>query len=72
GGLAMSVPVPGGIGAFHYIVSRGLAVVHGVNLEDGLTYAILAHESQIILEIIIGSLSFYLMFGRHNKEEKNV
>jgi hypothetical protein len=72
GGLAMSVPVPGGIGAFHYIVSRGLAVVHGVNLEDGLTYAILSHESQIILEIIIGSLSFYLMFGRHHKKEINV
>ena len=72
GGLAMSVPVPGGIGAFHYIVSRGLAVVHGVNLEDGLTYAILAHESQIILEILIGSVSFFLMFGRHHKEEKNV
>jgi len=72
GGLAMSVPVPGGIGAFHYIVSRGLAVVHGVNLEDGLTYAILSHESQIILEILIGSVSFFIIFGRHHKEEKNV
>jgi len=72
GGLAMSVPVPGGIGAFHYIVSRGLAVVHGVNLEDGLTYAILAHESQIILELIIGPISFFLMFGRHHKVKENV
>jgi hypothetical protein len=71
GGLAMSVPVPGGIGAFHYIVSRGLAVVQGVNLEDGLTYALLAHESQIIFELIIGPLSFFLMFGRHHKKEEN-
>jgi len=27
GGLAMSVPVQGGIGAFHYIVSRGIVVI---------------------------------------------
>lgn len=71
GGLAMAAPVPGGIGAFHYIVSRGLAVVQGVNLEDGLTYALLAHESQIIFELIIGPLSFFLMFGRHHKKEEN-
>lgn len=64
GGLAMSAPVQGGIGAFHYFVSRGLAVVHGVNLEDGLIYALLAHESQIIFELIIGPISFFALFGR--------
>lgn len=69
GGLAMSAPVQGGIGAFHYIVSRGLAVVQGVNLEDGLIYAILAHESQIVFELIIGPVSFFLMFGRHHKQD---
>jgi uncharacterized protein (TIRG00374 family) len=64
GGLAMSLPVQGGIGAFHYFVSRGLAVVHGVNLEDGLVYALLSHESQIIFELIIGPISFFALFGR--------
>jgi len=64
GGLAMSLPVQGGIGAFHYFVSRGLAVVHGINLEDGLVYALLAHESQIIFELIIGPISFFALFGR--------
>jgi len=64
GGLAMSVPVQGGIGAFHYFVSRGLAVVHGVILEDGLIYALLAHESQILFELILGPISFYMLFGR--------
>jgi uncharacterized protein (TIRG00374 family) len=65
GGLAMSLPVQGGIGAFHYFVSRGLAVVHGVNLEDGLVYALLAHESQIIFELIIGPISLFALFGRN-------
>jgi len=64
GSLAMSAPVQGGIGAFHYFVSRGLAVVHGVNLEDGLVYALLTHESQIIFVLIIGTISFFALFGR--------
>jgi hypothetical protein len=69
GGLAMSVPVPSGLGAFHYIVSRGFAFVQGVTLEDGAVYAILAHESQLIFIAIIGAVSFLIMFG-HNRKEK--
>ena len=67
GGLAMSVPVQSGFGAFHYAVSRALVVIQGVSLEDGLTYALLTHESQIIFEIIIGIISIFLMYGRNHK-----
>jgi len=67
GGLAMSVPVQSGFGAFHYAVSRALVVIQGVSLEDGLTYALLTHESQIIFEIIVGIISIYIMYGRHHK-----
>ena len=67
GGLAMSAPVQSGLGAFHYIISRGLAFVQGVNLEDGLVYAILTHESQLIFVVIIGAVSFFVMFGRHRE-----
>jgi uncharacterized protein (TIRG00374 family) len=71
GGLAMSVPVQSGFGAFHYAVSRGLVVIQGVSLEDGLTYALLTHESQIIFEILIGVVSIYMMYGRQKKEINN-
>lgn len=71
GGLAMSVPVQSGFGAFHYAVSRGLVVIQGVSLEDGLTYAILTHESQIIFEILIGVVSIYMMYGRQKKAMTN-
>ncbi|OFY63426.1 MAG: hypothetical protein A2V64_11605 [Bacteroidetes bacterium RBG_13_43_22] len=64
GGLAMSAPVQSGLGAFHYIVSRGLAFVQGVNLEDGLVYAILTHESQLIFVAIAGAISFFIMFRK--------
>lgn len=67
GGLGMSVPVQGGIGAFHYAVSRGLAFVEGVNLEDGLVYAFLSHESQLLVVIVLGVISFFMIFRKNNK-----
>ena len=63
----MSAPVQSGLGAFHYIVSRGLLVVNGIPLEDGLAYALLTHESQLILVAIIGTISFFIIF----RKEKN-
>jgi uncharacterized protein (TIRG00374 family) len=64
GGLAMSAPVQSGLGAFHYIVSRGLLIVNGIPLEDGLAYALLAHESQLILIAIVGAISFFIIIRK--------
>jgi uncharacterized protein (TIRG00374 family) len=69
GGFAMVAPVPNGIGAFHYIISRGLAFVQGVNLEDGALYAILTHESQLIMIVIVGTISSFMMFEKHKKQD---
>lgn len=69
GGLAMSAPVQSGLGAFHYIVSRGLLIVNGIPLEEGLAYALLTHESQLIFVSIIGTISFFMIFRKHPKEE---
>lgn len=69
GGLAMSVPVQAGFGAYHWAVSQVLIVIQGISREDGLTYALLSHESQIIFEIIIGLISVYIMYGRNNKNK---
>jgi glycosyltransferase 2 family protein len=64
GGLAMSAPVPSGMGAFHYFVSQGLLIVNGIPVEDGLAYALLTHESQLILVAIIGAISFFIIFRK--------
>jgi glycosyltransferase 2 family protein len=69
GGLAMSVPVQAGFGAFHWAVSQVLIVMHGISREDGLTFAILSHESQIIFEILVGLVSIYIMYGRNHKNK---
>jgi hypothetical protein len=64
GGLAMSAPVQSGLGAFHYIVSRGLLIVYGIPVEDGLVYALLTHESQLIFVAITGAISFFIIFRK--------
>jgi len=70
GGLAMSAPVQSGLGAFHFIISRGLQTVKSIPLEDGLVYALLTHESQLIFVAIIGTISFFIIFKKHPKDKK--
>lgn len=64
GGLAMSAPVQSGLGAFHFIISRGLMLIYGISLEDSMVYALLAHESQLIFGAVIGIYSFYAIFKK--------
>ncbi len=61
GGLGMSAPVTAGFGAFHWITSRGLVYVYGLSLEQGGAYAILAHESNSLFTIILGTISYILL-----------
>ena len=64
GGLAMSAPVQSGLGIFHYTISRGLAVIENVPIEDGLVYALLSHESQLVFIAIVGTISFFSIFRK--------
>lgn len=69
GGLGMSAPVQGGIGAFHYIVSQGLQLF-GVSSTDGIVYATLVHTSQTLLVVALGSLSLVLLFFYERKKAR--
>ncbi len=67
GSLGMSAPVQSGIGAFHWIVSRGLHYVYGLDLTEGLVFATLQHESQTILVLILGTISMIFLFSGKRK-----
>lgn len=64
GSFGMAAPVQSGLGAYHWIVSRGLLVAYGIPLEEGLAYATLEHESQMVLIAILGAFSLYALFGK--------
>lgn len=64
GSFGMAAPVQSGLGAFHWIVSRGLLFAYGIPLEEGLASATLLHESQMVIIAVFGAISFFFLFGR--------
>lgn len=64
GSFGMAAPVQSGLGAYHWIVSRGLLVAYGIPLEEGLAYATLSHGSQIVFIAVAGIISIYALFGK--------
>lgn len=70
GGLGMSAPVQGGIGAYHLLVKEGL-VLYGINEENGITFAFMLHGLQVILIILFGVLSMFLLFSKKNNPDSN-
>lgn len=58
-GLAMIVPVSGGIGAYHLFISTTL-LFFGLTREEGLVFATIMHASQLLLYFVGGGLSFII------------
>jgi len=66
-GFAMAAPVQGGIGVFHWMVARSL-VLYGISFNDGLAYSTIIHSSQVLLILVLGSLSLFFILTK--KEPK--
>jgi glycosyltransferase 2 family protein len=66
GGLGMSAPVQGGIGAYHLLVSQGL-MLYGLSQQDGLTFATLIHSLSLVLVVLFGIASLLLLFSGNKK-----
>ena len=58
GSLGWLVPVPGGFGAFHFVVSLALSTIYGIPFELGIVFATLSHESQAITMALCGGGSY--------------
>lgn len=58
GSLGWIVPVPGGFGAFHFIVSLALSTIYGIPFEMGIIFATLSHESQAVTMALFGGGSY--------------
>ena len=58
GSISSIIPVPGGFGAYHYIITLSLSALYGIPTETGLIFAVLSHESQAIGQILCGGASY--------------
>ncbi|SMO58487.1 hypothetical protein SAMN06265350_10440 [Solitalea koreensis] len=72
GSLGMAAPVQGGIGAFHWIVSKGL-VLYKISEAEGLVYATISHGTQTLMVILVGALGLaYILVSSNHKVKADV
>jgi len=69
GSLGIVAPVPGGIGAYHFIVKTVLYEIFKVGGNASGSYAVITHTGQTLLNVVIGSLSYFYL-GILAKREK--
>ena len=58
GNIASVIPVPGGIGAYHYLVALSVSTLYGGTWETGLLFATLQHELHAALVLLLGVVSY--------------
>ena len=68
GSLGIVAPVPGGIGAYHYITKVILTELYAVEANAAMSYATIVHAGQTFLNITLGALS-YLMLGLYARKQ---
>lgn len=69
GSLGIVAPVPGGIGAYHFIVKAVLHEIFGIGATAAGSFAAITHAGQTVLNVVVGSLSYFYL-GFLTKKEK--
>jgi glycosyltransferase 2 family protein len=70
GSLGVVAPVPGGIGAYHFIVIKTLTELFGIESEPATSYAYLAHAAQMVLVLLLGAWSWFALSTSFKEPEK--
>lgn len=72
GSVGWVVPVPGGFGAFHYIVALALSSVYGLPFSLGIVFATVSHESQSLMMGVTGLGSYLWETVCWNRAKKDI
>lgn len=64
--LGIVVPVPGGIGAYHYLVTLAMGIL-GIASQTGFAFATIVHASQTLMLIAAGLVGLLVLFVIKNK-----
>lgn len=60
GGIALAVPLPGGTGSYHLLVSAGLTIIYGVANDHAIAFSVIVHAWQTLVIIVLGTGSLIL------------
>ncbi len=68
GSLGIVAPVPGGIGAYHFIVKAILVELYHINGDAAASFAVITHAGQTLLNVGVGSISYlFLILSKKQK-----
>lgn len=64
GGFGWVIPVQGGIGAYHFVISLALTTIYSIEPTSSVIFATISHESQAITMILFGGISLISLYLR--------
>lgn len=68
GGIGMTIPAPGGIGSYQYVVVLGMTTVLGTSSDVAGAYAFSVHTTLTLFTILMGVIaSIYLFKGKKHE-----
>lgn len=68
GSLGIVAPVPGGIGAYHFIVKSILTELYNISPDVAISFATITHAGQTLLNVTVGSLGYlYILLTKKKK-----
>ncbi len=70
GSLGFIAPVPGGIGAYHFVTIAALTKLYGIGQESATSYAYISHAMQM-LSIIFISAGLWLLVAVRSRKQNN-
>ncbi len=68
GSLGMVAPVPGGIGAYQFVVKAILTEIYLVQSEPAVSYSIILWAAQSAMIIVVGAISYYILVFKKSKK----
>lgn len=71
GSLGMVAPVPGGIGAYQFIVKAILVEIYLIPSEPAVSYSIILWAAQSFMIIVTGAISYYILVFKKSKINDN-
>ncbi len=69
GSLGIVAPVPGGIGAYHFIIKSVLSEVYGIGGVAAGSFAAITHAGQTLLNVGVGALSYFMLMVLSKKQK---
>lgn len=61
GSLGIIAPVPGGIGAYHFVVKAILTEIYHISPDASISFATLTHAGQTLLNIVVGAFGYTML-----------